>query len=238
MEYRVQVPLAIRCRWLLWYIFKNNIVTGQLQYGSVVLRCCFDLQQMGPAAGLEIPWYPHKKQHWSASILHPRSVFIWITPPNPLSNDMTQWVTILQTLLREKHWVFGRERLECSEKREGFKWISEEQNIGMITAHQICISTGSACDSERIILTHLLTANTSLNSADFSDGGFGVVNWFSPKTLQSYSRSITRRLKCFMLTGPWPHRVGIYLELHRESATVQHDPLGNHEHADVSEGEP
>lgn len=52
----------------------------------------------------------------SASILHPGTVFIWITPPNPLSNDMTQWVTIPQTLLREKHWIFGRERLECGAK--------------------------------------------------------------------------------------------------------------------------
>lgn len=121
--------MAIRCRWLLWCTLKNNIVTGQLQNGSVPLWRYFDLQQMGPAAALEIPWYSHQKKkenntELSASILHPGTVFIWITPPNPLSNDMTQWVTIPRILLWEKHQAFGSERLEMQWKRgEFFKWI-------------------------------------------------------------------------------------------------------------------
>lgn len=108
---------AIRYRWLLWYTFKNNIVTGQLHYGSMVLWCCFDLQQMGPAAELEIPWYPRKNNtELSASISHPGTVFIWITPPVPLSNDMTQWVTVPWVLLRENLWVFLAENLKYSGK--------------------------------------------------------------------------------------------------------------------------
>lgn len=102
--------------------FKNNIMTGQLVYGSVVVWCSFDLQQMDPAAVLEIPWHPLQKNKKSAvlsspSILHPGTVFIWISPPNPLSNDMTQWVTIPLIPLKEKRSAFGRERLKCSGKR-------------------------------------------------------------------------------------------------------------------------
>ncbi len=195
---------------------------------------------MGPAAALEIPWYPHQKNNTelSASILHPGTVFIWITPPNPLSNDMTQWVTIPQILLMEKHWVFGREWLECSGKRRVSNEFQRNRIFGMITAHWICISTGSIWDFQSITLTHLLTAKAFLNSTHFSAGGFGKVNWFSPKTLEDHIWSTTYWLERFVLAGPWTHRVGIYLKLTRESVTVQHDPLGAHEPADVVEGGP
>ena len=101
------------------------------------------------------PGIPAKKQNTelSASILHPGTVFIWITPPNPLSNDMTQWVTFPQILLREKHWVFGREQLERSEKTKR-GWVSKEfqrnrilEWLQRITLH---IYRECMCDSERI----------------------------------------------------------------------------------------
>ena len=187
------------------------------------------------SAGNPLVFPPNKKKkkenntELSASILHPGTVFIWITPPNPLSNDMTQWVTIPQILLWEKHQVFGSERLKMRWRRgEFFKWISEEQNIGMITARRICITTGSICESDRITLTHLLTAEAEQCSS-FCRRIAGTVHRFSPKPYQH---------ECVTLARPWPHPLGVYLELARERETVQHSPLGAHEEADVSEEGP
>lgn len=111
-------------------------------------------------------------------------------------------------------------------KKESFKWVSEEQNIGMITAHWICISTGSICDSESITLTHLLTAKAFLKSTHFSAERFGKVNQFSPKTSEDHSWSTTYQHECFELAGLWPHRVGIYLELTRGSVNCSTWPSG------------
>lgn len=220
---------SISLKTILW---QGACIMGQWFCDAASIYNRWALQQYWNSPGI-----PTKNNtELSASILHPGTVFIWITPPNPLSNDMTQWVTIPQILLREKH-SFWQRGTRMQWKRGGFKWVLEEQSTGMITAHQICISTESMCDSERITLTHL-TAKASLASGHFSAGGFGKVNRIHPKTFENRRWSTTLWLKCFMLTGPWTHPVEIYLELTRESVTVQHDSLGTHEQADVSEGGP
>lgn len=140
LAYLVRAQLAIRCRWLLWSTFKNNIVTGQLQYGSVVLWYCFDLQQMGPAAALEIPWYPCKEK--TLNPLPPfyiQELFIWTTPPNPLFNDMSHYP--LDTAKGET-LGFWKGVTRMPWRNTSLKWISEELDFGMITAHRICIPTG------------------------------------------------------------------------------------------------
>ena len=205
---------------------------GQCLCDAASIHNRWALQQRWKSPGIPTKKKKKKKENnteLSASILHPGTVFIWITPPNPLSNDMTQWVTIPQILLWEKHQVFGSERLKMRWRRgEFFKWISEEQNIGMITAHRICITTGSICESDRITLTHLLTAEAEQCSS-FCRRIAGTVHRFSPKPYQH---------ECVTLARPWPHPLGVYLELARERETVQHSPLGAHEEADVSEEGP
>lgn len=50
-------------------IKNNNIVTGQLQRGSAVLRRGFDRRQMGPAAAPEIP-RSHRRGSGAARCRH------------------------------------------------------------------------------------------------------------------------------------------------------------------------
>lgn len=54
---RITVPPLLTGHWGHWVqryrrapLLKNNIVSGQLQYGSALLWRCFDPQQMGPAS--------------------------------------------------------------------------------------------------------------------------------------------------------------------------------------------
>lgn len=107
------------------------------------------------------------------------------------------------------------------EKKESFKWISEEQNIGMITARRICISTGRTCASERITLTHLLSAKAFLSSTHFSAERFAKVTWFFTQNFRIVAGLplINTNASCSpdpdCIRGwnlPWTHQ--------RESATV------------------
>lgn len=68
-----------------------------------------------------------------------QELFIWITPPNPLSNDMSHYS--LDTAKGETvgFWQ-GVTRMPW--RKTSLKWISEELDFGMITAHRICIPTG------------------------------------------------------------------------------------------------
>lgn len=116
-------------------------MTGQLQYGSVVLWYCFDLQQMGPAAALEIPWYPcrqkkkknnnkknnNKTAQSSLPALHVQKVFIWITHPNPLSNDMSHYPP--DTAWWRSSWILWAGSDSKHQWGTWEKWISEEENF-------------------------------------------------------------------------------------------------------------
>lgn len=117
--------------------------------------------------------------------------------------------------------------LKCSGKEESFSnEFSEGQNIGMITARRICREYMRL--QQNYLDTLTLTAEAEQCSS-FCRRISRKVQRFSPKPYQH---------ECVMLTRPWPHPLGVYLELARERETVQHSPLGAHEEADVSEKGP
>lgn len=115
----------------------------------------------------------------SASILHPGTVFIWITPPNPLSNDMTQWVTIPQILLREKHWVFGSDwdavgKKEFQMNFRGTEYWNDYSTLRLHIYREYMWLRENYLDT--------LTAKAFLCSVHYSLVG-KKNHWFQPKTL-------------------------------------------------------
>lgn len=103
---------GIPLKTILW---QGSCCMGQRLCSAASIYNRWALKQFWKSPGI----LTKKKQTLSSpSISHPGTVFIWITPPNPLSNDMSQWITIPLVLLRGKHYVFWQRTTQMQQKGE------------------------------------------------------------------------------------------------------------------------
>lgn len=139
------------------------------------------------------------------------------------THHLMAWVSIPH--IREKHLILAG---SCSNTVENYEFKMNVRGAEFWNDYSTVISrpTGNAAVEKKyldVITNHLL--NIFLQE-DFKKS-FILLRW-----------STIYQHKYFMLTGSWPHLVGIYLEFNGERITVQHRSLRVHEQACVSKGTP
>lgn len=130
------IGIALRRRLLLWGTdgccgIKNNIVTGQLHYGSVVLWCCFRSTTDGPRSSSGNPLVSPQNYHWTPCLHLPTR--------NCLLEELLR-IHYLMTRINESDNAEEEPRVVETNS----KCISEERNIGTVAAQLICASKGNA----------------------------------------------------------------------------------------------